>query len=132
MKLVKAIIRPERLEALKKTLEENGFSGMTITGVRGRGEQSRIVLEYRGGLMMVGLIPKIQVELVVNYYKVDHLVTLIMDSCRTGNLGDGKIFVLPAENAMCIRTIESLKESPAYGTTGSGLYPLSDLKPIEE
>lgn len=107
MKLVKAIIRPERLEPLKKALEENGFTGMTITAVRGRGEQNRLVLEYRCGLMMVGLLPKIQVELMVNYYNVDHVVTIILESCRTGNQGDGKIFVLPIDNAIRMQPPES-------------------------
>ena len=104
MKLVKAIIRPERLEMVKKALEENGFAGMTITEVMGRGEQKGIALEYRGGRMMVDLLPKVQVEIIVPYEKVDLLVRTITESCRTGKLGDGMIYIMPVERAIRIRT----------------------------
>ncbi len=106
MKLVKAIIKPERFEFVKKALEDKGFNGVTVTEVKGRGEQKGIALEYRGGLMMVDLLPKIQLEIVVRDNEVDMLLTAITDSARTGKIGDGKIFVMPVEKAIRIRTGE--------------------------
>lgn len=119
MKLVKAIIKPERFEFVKKALEENGFIGMTIMEVKGRGEQKGITLEYRGGHMTVDLLPKIQIEIVADYDKVEHLISIISESCRTGKVGDGRIFVLPVEKAVRIRTGETLEESPVGGTFGT-------------
>ena len=107
MKLVKAIIKPERFEFVKKALEDGGFKGMTITEVRGRGEQKGIALEYRGGLMTVDLLPKIQIEIVVRAEEVDSLISTIMESAKTGKIGDGKIFVIPVEKAIRIRTGET-------------------------
>jgi nitrogen regulatory protein P-II 1 len=107
MKMVKAIIKPERFEFVKKALEEKGFNGMTITEVKGRGEQKGITLEYRGGLMTVDLLPKIQIEIVVRDAEVDSIVTIISESARTGKIGDGKIFVLPVEKSIRIRTGET-------------------------
>ncbi len=107
MKLVKAIIKPERFEFVKKALEEKGFNGMTITEVQGRGEQKGISLEYRGGLMTVDLLPKIQLEAVVQEQDVDLLITTISEAARTGKIGDGKIFVIPVERAVRIRTGET-------------------------
>ena len=107
MKLIKTIIKPERFEFVKKALEEKGFKGMTITDVKGRGEQKGITLEYRGGLMTVDLLPKIQLEIVVRDSEVDTLITTLMESARTGKIGDGKIFVLPVEKSIRIRTGET-------------------------
>jgi len=107
MKLVKAIIKPERFEFVKKALEDKGFTGMTISEVRGRGEQKGIALEYRGGLMTVDLLPKIQIEIVVKATQVDDLISTIMESAKTGKIGDGKIFVIPVEKAIRIRTGET-------------------------
>ena len=107
MKMVKAIIKPERFEFVKKALEEKGFNGMTITEVKGRGEQKGIKLEYRGGQMIVDLLPKIQLEIVVRDTEIDMLITTITDSARTGKIGDGKIFVMPVEKSIRIRTGET-------------------------
>lgn len=107
MKLIKAIVRPERFEFVKKALEDKGFNGMTITEVNGRGEQKGISLEYRGGLMNVDLLPKIQIELVVRDTDVDILIDTISGSARTGKIGDGRIFVLPVERTLRIRTGET-------------------------
>jgi nitrogen regulatory protein P-II 1 len=104
--MVKAIIKPERFEFVKKALEDKGCNGMTITEVKGRGEQKGISLEYRGGLMTVDLLPKIQLEIVVRDSDVDLLISTISESARTGKIGDGKIFVLPVEKAIRIRTGE--------------------------
>jgi nitrogen regulatory protein P-II 1 len=107
MKMVKAILKPERFEFVKKALEENGFVGMTITEVRGRGEQKGINLEYRGGLMTVDMLPKIQIEIAVKDAELDTLVEIIVGAARTGKIGDGKIFVSPIEKAIRIRTGET-------------------------
>ena len=104
MKLVKAISKPERFEFVKKSLEEKGYKGMTISEVRGRGEQKGITLEYRGGLMSVDLLPTMQIEIVVKATEVDALISTIMDAARTGKIGDGKIFVIPVDKAIRIRT----------------------------
>ena len=107
MKMVKAVIKPERFEFVKKALEDKGFNGMTITEVKGRGEQKGITLEYRGGLMTVDLLPKIQIEVVVRDNDLDTLICTLMESARTGKIGDGKIFVIPVEKSVRIRTGET-------------------------
>jgi nitrogen regulatory protein P-II 1 len=104
MKMVKAIIKPERFEFVKKALEDKGFIGMTITEVKGRGEQKGITLEYRGGLMTVDFLPKIQLEIVVRDSDVDNLVITLIEAARTGKIGDGKIFIMPIERSIRIRT----------------------------
>lgn len=104
MKMVKAIIKPERFEFVKKALEEKGFIGMTIVEVKGRGEQKGITLEYRGGRITVDLLPKIQLEIVVRDSDVDNLVVTITEAARTGKIGDGKIFIMPVEKSIRIRT----------------------------
>jgi nitrogen regulatory protein P-II 1 len=106
MKLIKAIIKPERFEFVKKALEDKGFKGMTVTEVKGRGEQKGITLEYRGGLMTVDMLPKLQLEIVVRDSEEDLLISTIMESARTGKIGDGKIFVMPVEKSIRIRTGE--------------------------
>lgn len=127
MKLVKAIIKPERFESVKNAVEKNGFSGMTITEVKGRGEQKGITLAYRGGRMNVDLLPKIQIEMVVNYDQVDLLVSTIAESCRTGKVGDGRIFVTPVERVVRIRTGESLDEMATERGPDPLSYAASDL-----
>ena len=106
MKLVKAIIKPERFEFVKKALEDKGFVSMTTSEIRGRGAQKGISLEYRGGLMTVDMLPKIQIEIVAKENDVDAVITTIIDAARTGKIGDGKIFVIPVEKAIRIRTGE--------------------------
>ncbi len=106
MKMVKAIIKPERFEFVKKALEDKGFIGMTISEVKGRGEQKGITLQYRGGLMTVDLLPKIQLEIVIRDSDVDNLVATITEAARTGKIGDGKIFIMPVERSIRIRTGE--------------------------
>lgn len=107
MKMVKAIIKPERFEFVKKALEDRGFISMTISEVKGRGEQKGITLQYRGGQMTVDLLPKIQLEIVVKDKDIDSLLTALIESARTGKIGDGKIFVMPVEKSIRIRTGET-------------------------
>jgi nitrogen regulatory protein P-II 1 len=107
MKMIKAIIKPERFEFIKKALEDKGFISMTISEVRGRGEQKGISLEYRGGLMTVDILPKLQIEIVVKDKDVDTVLSTITEAARTGKIGDGKIFIIPVEKAIRIRTGEA-------------------------
>jgi nitrogen regulatory protein P-II 1 len=109
MKMVQAIIRPERLDSVKKALEEKGFIAMSITEMHGRGEQKGIHLTYRGRPMEVDVIPKVKLELVVNDEHVDPIVSIIRGSARTGKFGDGKIFVLPVDMMCRVRTDEVWK-----------------------
>lgn len=106
MKLVKAIIKPERFEFVKKALEEKGFVSMTVSDVKGRGEQKGIQLQYRGGTMLVDLLPKIAIEIVVRESDTEAVTKTIIDAAKTGKIGDGKIFILPVEKAIRIRTGE--------------------------
>nr|3T9Z_A Chain A, Nitrogen regulatory protein P-II (GlnB-3) [Archaeoglobus fulgidus DSM 4304]3T9Z_B Chain B, Nitrogen regulatory protein P-II (GlnB-3) [Archaeoglobus fulgidus DSM 4304]3T9Z_C Chain C, Nitrogen regulatory protein P-II (GlnB-3) [Archaeoglobus fulgidus DSM 4304]3T9Z_D Chain D, Nitrogen regulatory protein P-II (GlnB-3) [Archaeoglobus fulgidus DSM 4304]3T9Z_E Chain E, Nitrogen regulatory protein P-II (GlnB-3) [Archaeoglobus fulgidus DSM 4304]3T9Z_F Chain F, Nitrogen regulatory protein P-I len=104
MKMVVAVIRPEKLECVKKALEERGFVGMTVTEVKGRGEQKGIRLQFRGREVEVDLLQKTKVEVVVSDDAVDEVVEAIVSSARTGKFGDGRIFVIPVEKSVKIRT----------------------------
>ena len=109
MKMVQAIIRPERLDAVKKALEDKGFIAMTIIDVKGRGEQKGITLEYRGKKVEVDTLPKVKLELVVKDDQVDTIIAIVRGAGRTGKFGDGKIFVLPVELTAKVRTDEVWK-----------------------
>jgi len=106
LKLIKAIIKPERFDLVKKALEAKGVTAMTATEVQGRGEQRGITLEYRGKQMIVDMLPKIQIEIIVRDKEVDDLIATIIGAAKTGRIGDGKIFVLPVDTAIRIRTGE--------------------------
>ena len=106
MKMVQAIIRPEKLDEVKKGLEDGGFIAMTITGVKGRGEQKGITLEYPGTKMEVDLLPKVKIELVVKDGEAANVINIIKAAARTGKVGDGKIFLLPVEKMLRVRTDE--------------------------
>ena len=106
MKKVEAIIRPERLEQVKRALEEKGFIAMTVTEVKGRGEQKGITLQFRGRTMEVDLLPKVKMELVIKDDDVNEVIETIIKAARTGRYGDGKIFVIPVEKAVRVRTGE--------------------------
>jgi len=104
MKKIEAIIREERLEAVKKALEENSYFGMTVSQVSGRGKQKGIPLQWRVGEYRVDLLPKLKIELVVLDEDVPTAVNAIVRNARTGEIGDGKIFVLPVESVVRVRT----------------------------
>jgi nitrogen regulatory protein P-II 1 len=106
MMKIEAIIKPERFEFVKKALEENKIYGMTITNVQGRGDQKGITLEYRGGKIEVDLIPKCKIEVIVKDKDVQTIVDLIINSARTGKIGDGRIFVSPVSKSIRVRTGE--------------------------
>jgi nitrogen regulatory protein P-II 1 len=106
MKKVEAIIREERLEAVKKALEDIGYMGLTVTEVFGHGHQKGLVLQWRAGEYRVDLLPKLKIEVVVLDEDVSKVASSIVLSARTGEMGDGKIFISPVENAIRIRTGE--------------------------
>ena len=104
MKKIEAIIRPEKLEELREALDGKGFSGMTVTEVKGRGAQKGITLEWRVGQYKVEFLPKIKLELVVNDKDLKEVVSIISEVCKTGNIGDGKIFVSTVDEVIRIST----------------------------
>ena len=107
MKKIEAIIRPEKLNDVKDALEAAGVVGLNIVHVTGRGAQKGIVHGGRGGeTYTVDMLPKLKIEVVVKDADADRVVELIMTSARTGNIGDGKIFILPVEDAVRVRTGE--------------------------
>lgn len=106
MKKIEAIIKPVKLEEVKKALEEIGIHGMTITEVRGFGQQKGHIEVYRGKEYEVRFLPKIKVELIVKDDEVEDVVNTIIKAARTGKVGDGKIFVYPVEEVIRIRTGE--------------------------
>lgn len=106
MKMVQAIIRPERLDSVKKALEEQGFVALTIIESKGRGEQKGITLEYRGKKVEVDTLPKVKIEVVIKDDQVDKVISVVRGAARTGKFGDGKIFVLPVELMAKVRTDE--------------------------
>jgi nitrogen regulatory protein P-II 1 len=112
MKKIEAIIRPEKLEPVKKVLEQEGCVAMTITEVKGRGEQKGITLQFRGRSIKVDTLPKIKIEMVVMDAIVGDVIKAIADAARTNRFGDGKIFVLPVEEAIRVRTGERNREYP--------------------
>jgi len=107
MKKIEAIIRPEKLPVVKAALEESGYPGMTITEVRGHGVQKGMTQQWRGREFVVEFLPKVKVEVVVaSDADVDRILGLIHDNAATGEIGDGKVFVLDIADTMRVRTGE--------------------------
>ena len=106
MKRITAIVRPEKLEPLKEALFAAKVGGMTISQVNGCGSQHGWKEYYRGTEVLLTMVPKVKFELVVGDEEVDGLVTVITETARTGNVGDGKIFVAPIDEVIRIRTDE--------------------------
>ena len=107
MKKIEAIIRPEKLDEVKHALAEKGYIGLNIVGVTGRGVQKGIVHAGRGAqAYSVDMLPKVKLETVVADKDAEEVVAIIQESAQTGNIGDGKIFVLPVEQAIRVRTGE--------------------------
>ena len=107
MKKIEAIIRPERVSAVKEALEKLGYPGMTLTEVKGHGKQKGLVQQWRGSQYRIEFLPKVKIELVVeNGENVEPAVKAIMENARTGEAGDGKIFIFPVEDVIRIRTGE--------------------------
>jgi len=110
MKMIIAIIRPEKVDDVLDVLEETNVPGVTITDVYGRGEQGGITLQYRAGKMQIRKLPKTKLEIVLPDKDTERVVRAIRQAARTGEKGDGRIFVLPVEAAAWVRTDEFIKE----------------------
>ena len=107
MKLIKAIIKPFKLDDVREALSDIGIQGITVSEVKGFGRQKGHTELYRGAEYRVDFLPKVKVETVVNDDNVENVVNAIRESANTGKIGDGKIFVLPIEQAVRIRTGET-------------------------
>jgi nitrogen regulatory protein P-II 1 len=107
MKKIEAIIKPFKLDEVKNALHEVGITGMTVSEVKGFGRQKGHTEVYRGAEYVIDFLPKIKIEVVLDDAIVERTVHVIQDSARTDKIGDGKIFVLPVEQAIRIRTGET-------------------------
>lgn len=106
MKNIVAIIRPEKLEEIRTALESVGYSGIMISEIEGHGKQKGIVQQWRGEKYKLDLIPKIKMEVVVKDSEVEIIKKTIIENARTGEVGDGKIFIYNVEEVVRIRTGE--------------------------
>ena len=111
MKKIEAIIKPFKLEEVKEALGDIGIEGMTVSEVKGFGRQKGHTEIYRGSEYTVDFLPKIKVEIVVGDELLDNAVAAIVKSARTGKIGDGKVFVMPIEQVVRIRTGETGKDA---------------------
>ncbi|RJP58191.1 MAG: P-II family nitrogen regulator [Deltaproteobacteria bacterium] len=111
MKKIEAIIKPFKLEDVKKALHEIGVQGMTVTEVKGFGRQKGHTEIYRGSEYKIDFVPKIKVEVVVSSEIADKAMEVIASAARTGKIGDGKIFLMSVEEVMRIRTGERGEEA---------------------
>ena len=111
MKKLEIIIRPEKLESLKDTINKCGIKGMMITSIMGCGNQKGVTQVYRGTELSINLLPKIKVEVVVSSDVVDKLIEEIVKTVKTGAIGDGKIFVYEVYDVIRIRTGETGNEA---------------------
>ncbi len=106
MKKIEAIVKPFKMEDVKESLSEIGIEGMTVSEVKGFGRQKGHTEIYRGTEYTVDFLPKVKFEIVLRDDLVDKAVQTIVDAAKTGKIGDGKVFVLPIEDAVRIRTEE--------------------------
>lgn len=107
MKKIEAIIKPFKLDDVKEALQEIGLQGLTVTEAKGFGRQKGHTELYRGAEYVVDFLPKIKIELVIPDNRVDAAVEAIQNAAQTGRIGDGKIFIMPVETAIRIRTGET-------------------------
>jgi nitrogen regulatory protein P-II 1 len=107
MKKIEAVIKPFKLDDVKEALNEIGIQGMTISEVKGYGRQKGHKEIYRGAEYVVDFIPKIKIEIVIDADQADQVVDKIREAANTGKIGDGKIFVIPVEQAVRVRTGET-------------------------
>ena len=106
MTKVEALIRPQKLDDVKSALSDIGIKGLTVTEVRGSGKQKGFTQHYRGAEYTVNLIQKVKLEIVVPDDEARHVANVIADAAATGEIGDGKIFLIPVAEAIRIRTRE--------------------------
>ncbi len=107
MKKIEAIIRPDKLGAVRAAIAEAGYGGLTISDVRGHGKQKGLKQQYRGTTYTLDIIPKVKIEIVTADASVQRIVSAIVDAARTGEIGDGKIFIYPVDDAVKVRTGET-------------------------
>ena len=110
MKKIEAVIRPEKLDAVKDALSLKGMLGMTVSHVSGRGRQKGIALQWRASEYRVDFLPKVKIEIVLADEDCQAALDIICEAARTGREGDGMIFVLPVENALRVRTSDAGEE----------------------
>ncbi len=103
MKMIVAVFRPEKLQAVKDALKESGICAMTITNVRGRGQQSGLKFSTRVGTIVIDEIEKVKVEVVIEDSEEEKAINAVKSAARTGHEGDGRIFVVPVEKSIRIR-----------------------------
>jgi nitrogen regulatory protein PII len=106
MKLIKSIVRPNKVDEVRDALEKMSIPGMTVTEVRGHGRQKGHTAIYRGKEYNVSLLPKVEIEVVVADKVMDDVIAAIVKAARTGEIGDGRVFVQPVEHSYNIRTGE--------------------------
>jgi nitrogen regulatory protein P-II 1 len=106
MKLIKCIVRPNKVDDVRDALEKLNLAGMTVTDVRGHGRQKGHTAVYRGKEYAVSLLPKVEIEVVVHDNVAEDVIRAIVEAARTGEIGDGRVFVLPVEQGYNIRTGE--------------------------
>ena len=106
MKLIKSIVRPNKVDDVRAALEQMNVPGMTVTEVRGHGRQKGHTAVYRGKEYNVTLLPKVEIEVVVQDGIVDDVIAAIVKAARTGDIGDGRVFVMPVDHSFNIRTGE--------------------------
>jgi len=106
MRLIKSILRPNKVDDVREALEKMNIPGMTVTEVRGHGRQKGHTAIYRGKEYNVTLLPKVEIEVVVQDNVVDDVIAAIVKAARTGEIGDGRVFVMPVEHSYNIRTGE--------------------------
>jgi nitrogen regulatory protein PII len=106
MKKIMAIVRPNKLQVVKEALDDIGIPSITVTEVKGRGKQRGVIEIYRDREYCIDLLPKLEINIVVSDDKVDMVIETIAKAARTGEIGDGKIFVMPVEEVVRIRTGE--------------------------
>ncbi len=111
MKKIEAIIREEKLDAVKGALEEKGFIGMTVSEVSGRGQQKGLPLQWRAGEYRVEFLPKLKLEIICHDKDCSLAVETICETARTGAIGDGMIFILPIEDMVRVRTGDKGEEA---------------------
>jgi len=106
MKLIKSIVRPNKVDEVREALERLNIAGITVTDVRGHGRQKGHTAVYRGKEYAVSLLPKVEIEVVVPNDVVDEVIKAVIEAARTGEIGDGRVFVLPVDAGYNIRTGE--------------------------
>lgn len=111
MKKIEAIVKPFKLDDVKEALNDLGLQGMTISEVKGYGRQKGHTEIYRGAEYVVDFIPKVKIEVVVPADQVDGVVEVIRNAAKTGKIGDGKIFVLPIDRVVRVRTGEENRDA---------------------